>query len=166
MEGTKSAYQHRIANASDFTFVFVGDFEEEKLLDLVKKYLGNIPADITEKVADHQMRPKKGIAKVHVSEEMETPQTTVSVYFNGKIPYSKESNIEAYMVGELLNKRYMERIREEESYGVSVGGDVASVPVGNYSVSVDFDCNPDKAGELLKIVYAELEETRKGGRFI
>ena len=54
----------------------------------------------------------------------------------------------------------MERIREEEggSYGVRVGGSVSWVPIENYNLSVSFNCNPDKADDLLKIVYAELKK--------
>ena len=57
-------------------------------------------------------------------------------------------------------KREEERIREEEggSYGVRVGGSVSWEPVGNYNLSVSFNCNPDKADDLLKIVYAELKK--------
>ncbi|MFD2828291.1 M16 family metallopeptidase [Leeuwenhoekiella polynyae] len=161
LEGAAKVYRERISNANDFTFVFVGDFEESELLDLATKYLGSIPAtDKTEEVVNHNMRPAQGTKPVHLTKQMETPQTTISVSFNGDMEYSKKNNLELYVLSQLLDKRYMERIREEEggSYGVRVGGSVSWEPTGNYDLSVSFNCNPDKADDLLKIVYSELKK--------
>tara|TARA_B100001179_G_C18601398_1_gene410544 strand:- start:1963 stop:4170 length:2208 start_codon:yes stop_codon:yes gene_type:complete len=161
LAGAAKVYRERISNANDFTFVFVGDFEEKELLDLATKYLGSIPSTSkTEEAVDHHMRPAQGKTPVHLTKEMETPQTTINVSFNGDMEYSKKNNLELYVLSQLLDKRYMERIREEEggSYGVRVGGSVSWEPVGNYNLSVSFNCNPDKADDLLKIVYAELKK--------
>ena len=35
-------YFERFGNPADFTFVFVGDFNEKKLVDLCAYYLGNL----------------------------------------------------------------------------------------------------------------------------
>jgi len=153
-------YTERIAKASDFTFVFVGDFEEESLLKLSQKYLGSIPEGKKESIVDHHMRPQKGITTVHISEEMQTPQTTISVSYNGEINYTPENDMAMYMIAELLNKKYMESIREEEggSYGVSVSGNIAIKPISNFNLSVSFNCNPDKKDTLLEIVYDEIKK--------
>ena len=161
LEGASKVYRERISNANDFTFVFVGDFQESELLDLATKYLGSIPSTTkTEEVVNHNMRPAQGTTPVHLTKQMETPQTSINVSFNGDMEYSKKNNLELYVLSQLLDKRYMERIREEEggSYGVRVGGSVSWEPVGNYNLSVSFNCNPDKADDLLKIVYAELKK--------
>ncbi|WP_417887287.1 M16 family metallopeptidase [Zunongwangia sp.] len=152
-------YTTRISNASDFTFVFIGDFNEENLLKLARKYLGSIPKGKKESIVDRHMRPKKGITKVHISEDMQTPQATVSISYNGEIEYSAKNNMATYMIGELLNKRYMETIREEEggSYGVSVGGNISRKPISNFNLNVSFNCNPDKKDKLIGIVYEEIE---------
>ncbi|WBL23012.1 M16 family metallopeptidase [Zunongwangia sp. HRR-M8] len=163
LEGVENVFKNRIANAGDFTFVFVGDFDEKNLVELAQKYLGNIPKGKKETIKNHNMVPKKGLTKVHVSEIMETPQSTISIYMNGEMKYTRKANLEVYIIAELLNKKYMKRIREEEggSYGVSVGGNVVSKPKGNFNLNISFQCNPDKAEELLEIVYEELENISK-----
>ena len=161
LKGAEKVYRDRISNAGDFTFVFVGDFDEKELLEMATKYLGSIPGTTeTEKALNHYMRPAKGTTQVHMTKEMETPQATINVIFNGDMEYSKKNNLQLYILSQLLDKRYMERIREEEggSYGVRVGGSVNWEPTGNYDLSVSFNCNPNKADELLKIVYAELKK--------
>ncbi|MDN3595228.1 M16 family metallopeptidase [Zunongwangia endophytica] len=163
LEGVENVFKNRIANGDDFTFVFVGDFDEDRLVELAQKYLGNIPKGKKETIENHHMSPKKGLSEVHVSEVMETPQTTISIFINGEMKYTRKANMEVYILAELLNKKYMQRIREEEggSYGVSVGGNVVSKPVGNFNLNISFNCNPDKAEDLLEIVYEELETVSK-----
>ena len=161
LEGAEKIYRDRISNAGDFTFVFVGDFDEKQLLALATEYLGSIPGTTqTETAVNHNMRPAKGKTMVHLTKQMETPQTTISVMFTGDMEYSKKNNLKLYVLSQLLDKRYMERIREEEggSYGVQVSGSVSWVPTGSYNLSVSFKCNPDKADDLLNIVYAELKK--------
>lgn len=62
------------------------------------------------------------------------------------------------MLSEWLTKRYLETIREEEggSYGVQVGANLSQSPSPLFSLEINFDCNPDKADALVKIVHAEL----------
>ena len=156
----ETIYRDRIANASDFTFVFVGDFKEEELLKLTQKYLGSIPGNgTTETTVDHQLRPKMGKTRVHLSREMQTPQSTIQVFLNGDLEYSRKNSLIVYMIGQLLNKKYMDRVREEEggSYGVSVGSGLSKEPSEEFNLVVSFNCNPDKAEKLLEIVYDDLK---------
>ncbi|RAV29379.1 M16 family metallopeptidase [Sinomicrobium soli] len=159
LEGAASVFASRITNAGDFIFVFVGDFDEKKLLELARKYLGSLPSGEKEQYVDHHMFPQKPMTRIHLKKEMETPQSTVYVSLIGKMPYSREKAMEIYSIGQLLKKKYMDRIREEEggSYGVSAGASLRTVPVGNYKLTVSFKCNPDKVDKLLAIVYEELD---------
>ena len=38
-------YNDRFADASDFTFVFVGNFDAEEMKPLLTTYLGNLPSN-------------------------------------------------------------------------------------------------------------------------
>ena len=130
---------------------------------MAKKYLGSIPGtQKQESVIDHGIEPQPGLNKVHMNQVMETPQATVSVKFSGDMPYSKENNLKLYIIAQLLDKRYMERIREEEggSYGVRTSGGVDHQPKGRFNLNVSFNCNPEKAKDLLAIVYSELEKLK------
>ena len=160
MEKMENVYKDRIKNAADFRFIFMGTIEKETFIPLIEKYIGSISGDTTatEKIIDHGMKPAKGIRKVHVLKEMETPQTTVSVYITDDLQYNEKNKLTIAIIAELLEKRYMERIREEEggTYGVRVKGDLHYIPEDHFTLSVNFNCNPSKTDRLVEIVYEEL----------
>ncbi|MFD2825329.1 M16 family metallopeptidase [Leeuwenhoekiella polynyae] len=160
MEKMETLYKDRIKNAADFRFIFMGDIEKEVFIPLIEKYIGSLSGDTTatEKIVDHGMKPAKGIRKVHISQQMETPQTTVSVYITDDLPYNHENKLVMAVIAELLEKRYMERIREEEggTYVVRVKGDLQYIPEDHFTLSVNFNCNPSKTDRLVEIVYEEL----------
>ncbi|MDT0677954.1 M16 family metallopeptidase [Autumnicola musiva] len=160
MEDMETVYRDRIKNAADFKFVFMGNLDREKFIPLIKKYIGSIPGnDSIENIIDHNLRPKKGIEKVHMVREMQTPQTTVSIYITEELKYNETNKLAINIIEQLLTKRYMERIREEEggTYGVRVKGDLKYIPEDHFTLTINFNCNPDKADKLVEIVYEELD---------
>lgn len=153
-------YKERFTNASDFTFVFVGNVNENDL-ETINKYLGNVRGNHTqEKYTDHKTGMAKGVAKEVLVREMNVPKTSIYVHFeNQKVSFSNKNQIMAYMLSQLLDKRYLEKIREDEggSYGVQVGSSLSKNPTPTFSLVISFDCNPDKKAKLLQIVYDEIE---------
>ncbi|UII19013.1 M16 family metallopeptidase [Fulvivirga ligni] len=161
VDAMEQVYTDRFKNASDFDFIFVGDFENEKFLELIKTYIGNIPGDGSkERSVNHFMKPKTGITKVHLNRKMETPQTTVNIYLTGDLQYNKENRLILNIIGQLLGKRYLDRIREDEggSYGVQAYGYMQNIPEDNFVISIGFNCNPKKAEQLTDIVYEEIKQ--------
>jgi len=65
----------------------------------------------------------------------------------------------------ILKMRYFETIREKESgsYGVSVNSKVGMFPYQNYYFNFNFDCDPRKADELVKIIYREIMQIQEQG---
>ncbi|WET02037.1 insulinase family protein [Flavobacterium sp. YJ01] len=155
----KKFYSERFSNAGDFTFLFVGSISEKDIA-LINTYLGNLPSTSkTEKYVDHKIYMKDGKTEKTIFRTMDTPKTTVYLHLENKdVVYSKKNKILSYMVSEWLTKRYLETIREEEggSYGVQVGANLSQSPTPLFSLEINFDCNPDKADALVKIVHAEL----------
>ncbi|KUJ61299.1 hypothetical protein AR687_14030 [Flavobacteriaceae bacterium CRH] len=152
-------YKERITNASDFTFVFVGNVSENDI-ETINKYIGNISGKNTqEKYIDHKIGQAKGTAKEKLVREMNVPKTSIYVHLENKeVSFSEKKQIMAYMLSQLLDKRYLEKIREDKggSYGVQVGSSLSKNPTPGFSLEVSFDCNPDKDAKLLQIVYEEL----------
>ncbi len=62
------------------------------------------------------------------------------------------------VVSQLLSKRYMTTIREEEggSYGVGVSPSSSKLPTPEFSLNISFDCNPEKRDRLVEIVKEEI----------
>lgn len=155
----KKFYTERFSNGGDFTFLFVGNISEQDIA-LINTYLGNIPAnEKAEKYVDHKIFMKDGKVEKTIFRTMDTPKTTVYLHLENKdAVYNKKNKILSYMLSEWLKKRYLETIREEEggSYGVQVGTSLSQTPSPLFSLEINFDCNPDKADALVKIIHAEL----------
>lgn len=163
LQKAEKIYRDRIRNAANFTFVFVGNIPESAL-GLIQKYIGNIPSDLTatSSFTDHNLEPAKGKTVVHFKRKMQTPKSTAYLHLTGKIDYSEENAIGMYIIGELLSKRFLQTIREEEggSYGVSVKGSLQVIPKPRYDLTLSFDCNPEKQQKLMQIVYKELGDLK------
>ncbi|MFH7017288.1 M16 family metallopeptidase [Flavobacterium sp. FlaQc-47] len=163
LQKAENIYRSRFKNASDFTFVFVGNIPESAL-GLIQKYIGNIQSDpkIKENFIDHNIEPAKGKTVVHFKRPMEIPKTTVYLSLSGKINYSQENEMSMYILGELLSKRFLQTIREEEggSYGVNVSGTVNLIPKASFQLALTFDCNPEKQDKLMEIVWKEINDLK------
>ncbi len=157
-------YKERFSNASDFTFVFVGNVAESDL-ENINKFLGNLAGNQTqEKFTDHKTGMAKGFAKEKLIREMSVPKTSIYVHLeNRNTAFSEKNQIMAYMLSQLLDKRYLDKIREDEggSYGVQTQSSLSKNPTPVFSLSVSFDCNPEKDNKLLQIVYDELDNIVK-----
>lgn len=161
MGKAEEIYRDRLQNAADFTYVFAGNITEEQL-PLIQKYIGSIKGDPekNENHIDHGIAPAPGISKRTLVREMDAPKTTVYVHLAKEgTPYSNKNRITAYIIGKLLSKRYLDIIREEEggSYGVSANAALSRVPDTNFSLEIQFDSNPEKADQLVEVVYQEIE---------
>jgi zinc protease len=163
LKKAENIYRDRIKNAADFTFIFVGNIPDSAL-ELIQKYIGNIKSNpaLKENYVDHNIKPKKGKTEVHFTRPMEVAKTTVYLNLTGTIEYSKENALSMYVIGEILSKRFLQTIREEEggSYGVNVGGNLEIIPKPTFSLALTFDCNPDKEEKLMQIVWKELNDLK------
>jgi zinc protease len=158
-------YKNRFQNAADFTFVIIGNVDEKTALPLIEKYIGSIKSTgKTEKFIDHNLRPAKGNSKLYFSKPMEVPKATVCVNFNGELKYNLLNRLCVNTIEQLLSKRYLESIREEEggSYGVVVRGQLSMEPKEEFSLFLRFDCDPAKQEKLLAIVWKEIEDLKNG----
>jgi zinc protease len=153
-------FQSRISNASDFTFVFVGNIAESDI-ETINKYFGNVLGNHTqEKFIDHKIGTAKGVSKEKLIRKMSVPKTSIYVHYENKdVAFSDKNQIMAYVLSQLLDKRYLEKIREDEggSYGVQTQSSLSKNPAPVFSLRVSFDCNPEKDSKLLQIVYNELQ---------
>ncbi len=159
-EKAKRIYLDRFRDASDFTFVFVGNIDEEQHLPLIRKYIGNISSENrNENWIDRNVRMAEGVSKNIFEREMQVPKTTVYLQLNNEVEYNLETRMYVRVISELLSKRYMEIIREEEggTYGVSVRPSINKRPYEHAGISINFDCGPEKQERLRELVYREIE---------
>ncbi len=154
-------YNERFADAGDFTFVFVGNIKPNEAKELVETYIGGIKSvKKDENWKDNEVNyPEKDTYKAF-TKKMKTPKTTIYIKLHGDdLEFNAENRIYLNVVAKLLDKRYLEEVREKEggSYGVRVRGAVSHYPKQEYALTISFDTDPAKADKLKAIIYNEME---------
>lgn len=163
-EKASELYKQRIQNAADFTFVFTGNLPENAI-SLLEKYIGSISSDENKKESyvDNHLDPAPGIAKQLLVREMNVPKASVYIRFSKQFPYTYKNVFTSRILEELLSKKYLDLIREEEggSYGVHVSSGITRKPSDEYSMTINFDSDPDKEEKLTKIIYEQIDLMQK-----
>ena len=115
--------KERTANAANYTFMFVGSFDEAVIRPLIEQYIASLPAKKGVKsnwvnVAEHPV----GQTIKHFTQKMETPKTTANInWYSTEIPYTLENGIKASLLGRILSRIYYDKIREDAGAAYSVG---------------------------------------------
>ncbi len=159
-------YRERFADASDFTFFLVGNIEKQTAKELVSKYIGALTdIDRKENWIDRKIEGPKGKVVKKLYANMEVPKGTVLVKYSKKAKATPKSTICQSIISNILDLRYTENIREKEggTYGVGVRPSSARRPNESLGLSINFDCDPDKAEHLKSLVYKEIDLLIKNG---
>ena len=158
-------YKQRFADASDFTFFFVGSFETEKMKPLLETYLGSLPSqNRKENFRDLGIRPPKGKIDKIVKKGTE-PKSQVSIVFTGPAKYDAKEAYALRCLGEVMDIKLIEQLREEkgEVYGAGTFGTLNKYPYENFVFNIGFPCAPENVDDLTKAALKELEKIRKNG---
>jgi len=158
-------YRDRFADASDFTFFFVGNVTPDSLKPLAQRWLGGLPSGgRRETWRDEGIRPPAGVIRREVRRGVE-PQARTRIVFTGPVEYTREHRYALRSLAEVLQIRLRERLREDLSgtYGANVGQSMTREPVAGYQLSIDFSSAPERVRELRNEVFRELQMLRDSG---
>ncbi len=157
-------YKDRFADASDFTFVFIGNFEPKKIQPLVETYLGGLPALNREETwRDTGVKAPKGVIEKTVSRGQE-PKSQTSLIFTGPFDYNDRFKRYVYdSMGDVLQIKLRELLREDEggTYGVGVRTSRSRWPEGRYNISISFGCDPERLEELTQLVFVQIDSMKQ-----
>lgn len=158
-------YRERFADASDFTFVIVGAVNVDSLRPLVAQWLGTLPAvNRGEQWRDVGMRAPAGTVEKVVRKGVEPKAQTV-LFFTGAAPFTPPARHELRSLGEFLEMRLLERLREAlgGTYSVSAGGQSTKYPREEYQFTVAFGSAPDRVEELTQVVLGVIDSVKQHG---
>ncbi len=161
----KTIYKDRFGNAADFEFFIVGDIQKDVLKPLLEKYIASIPTNnVKEDWKDNSTPWISGKIDKDVYLKMEDPKSSVRISYKNDYTYSLRNALLARAFGDILDLRYTETLREEEggTYGASTSAGLSKRPLQKASVSVNFDCNPEKVETLIAIVHEEINKIANG----
>lgn len=159
-------YNDRFKDASDFTFIFVGNIDMNEVKPLVETYLGGLPANHrVETFRDNHIYMRQGEYKNVFNKQLETPKATVLIINNGKCEYTPKNVVLMSMVSQILDIVYTETVREKEggTYGVSAWGSLDKYPKEQAILQIYFDTDPAKRAKMVDVVLSELNRLATEG---
>ena len=158
-------FKERFADASDFTYLMVGNFKVEEVIPLLEKYIGGLPS-IKRKETWKDVTPgfPKGLVIVDVPKNSE-PQSTVAMVWKGDFKWKDKDRQGFTMLMNILSIKCRESMREDQGgvYGVSISGSASKFPKPKYSIQSTWGCNPDNIKRLSQTVLDEMGKIKKNG---
>jgi zinc protease len=158
-------YRDRFADASDFTFYLVGNFDPEVVRPLVRTYLASLPGlGRVEQGRDLGIRPPRGIVEKTVRRGLE-PRASTQIVFTGPMEFERSNVLTIQWLADLLRLRLRESLREDlgGTYGVGVRGSASRDPVPQYQFAISFGSDPERVEELVGVVFAEIDALQREG---
>jgi zinc protease len=153
-------YKDRFADASNFTFVIVGNFNVEVIKPFLETYLGALPStNKKETFVNLKMHPTPGQVTKTVYKGMDD-KANVQMIYSGDYVFNDANNTQLDALEEVLNIKLTERLREQESgiYAPGVRASYSKNPEQRYTVTISFTC---AAANVDKLIAATLDEVNK-----
>jgi zinc protease len=155
-------YAARFADASRFTFVFVGSFTPETIRPLVETYLASLPSSGSrERWRDLGIPLPRGVVERTVVKGI-APKSQIALVFSGPFDDTDASVLALRTVSLVLQSRLLDTIRQElgATYAVSVEPDTERHPRPQYSVRIEWTCDPARTAELVQHVLDDVAFVR------
>ncbi|MCH6547759.1 MAG: insulinase family protein, partial [Gemmatimonadetes bacterium] len=165
LETSFDVYRDRFADASDFSFVFVGNFDVDSMRAPVETYLGGLPSlNRDETWADPGIDPPEGVIRKTVRRGVE-PQSQTQIIFTGDAQYTRDNRYAMQSMTQVLQTWLRETLREQlgGTYGVSVNGGISRFPKERYRITIAFGSAPERADELAATVFHHIDSLSTTG---
>jgi len=155
-------YKARFADASAFRFVFVGSFTPDAIKPLVETYIASLPATHAKETwRDLGITPPTGVVDKTVEMGI-APKSQVSIVFSGPFEYDDQHLLALRTMTLLLQSRLLDTIRQElgGTYSITATPDADKFPKPQYSVRIEWTCDPARTQALVARVFEEIENVK------
>src|SRR5262249_16027366 len=123
-------YKARFADASNFTFVFVGSFTSDTIRPLVETYLARPPPTRRHETwRDLGLTPPGGVVEKTVEKGI-APKSEVAIVFSGSFEYDDPHMLALRTMARVLESRLFDAIRQElgGTYSITADPDTQKLP--------------------------------------
>jgi zinc protease len=165
LDRSMAFYKNRFADASDFTFVFVGSFDLPAIKPLVERYLASLPAlHRVEASVDRGVRPPPGIVERQVVKGVD-PRSQVAIVFTGPFQNDQMHRLLLETMSQMLGGNLHRTLREDLSgtYGVTVEPQFSKYPTAEYQISIGFSCDPARVDDLTAAAWTVIRNFTEQG---
>ena len=158
LEKSLAFYKARFADASNFTFVFVGSFTLDAIKPLVETYLASLPATHSRETwRDLGIVPPTGVVERTVNKGI-APKSEVAIVFSGPLIYDAAHRLALETMTSVLEGRLFDTIRQElgGTYSITATRAARRIPRPEYRVRIEWTCDPQRTTALVQRVFEEV----------
>lgn len=159
-------YRERFANPADFTYIFVGNFDEKLMNEYLCLYLGSMKTTSNRENfnANAFKKHNDGIQTSTVTYGQEK-QGWMGLYFDGAYDYNAKNNMTINVLGDVLDQYVLEIIREKmgDVYSPMLQMGYEKYPEARYKLLIMLSCNPDNTDKLANTCIQILKDVQKKG---
>ena len=149
------AFLNRCINPGDYTFIFTGNIDMEKMRELTASYIASIPSASSMKSwTDPGIAVPSGGRRT-INKGVDERCIVFTGWFAPSSPvFDEQKNQTSAVLSEYLNIVLNDEIREKLGgvYSIYCGASVNTIPKGEYRINSSFICNPQRVDELLAAV--------------
>lgn len=157
LDRTLAIYDAEFSSAGGYHFFITGNVDTKTALPLIEMYLGSLPSRPgTAEYRDNGLRPVGG-KQLSIKKGKEK-QSMIFGVFSGQMPYSEDMEMSMAALGEVLNIRVIEEMREKMGaiYGGGFSGQLTREPYEHYSIQLQLPCGPENVDKLLEATNKEI----------
>jgi zinc protease len=161
----ESFYKDRFADASDFTFLLVGNFDPDTIRPLLLKYLGSLPAkNREESYRNLGIELAPGVVDT-IIRRGQAPKALVDITFHGDFDYTPANRYQFASMLSVLRIKMREQLREALGgvYGVRLNGTNNRIPKEQYRITISFNTDPGELDTLVQTAFQVIQELQTNG---
>lgn len=152
-----SIIQDQTSAPRNYTFIFVGNYNDSTIRPLIEQYLASIPNRKQLPEGKFIKTWLKNDAICHFTRKMETPKAMVNIdWFTESIPYSLENDFTQQAACEILNQIFNRTIREDNSatYGCYANSYMIRGNKNEFLTGFTADCvmQPEKCDSVITLI--------------
>jgi zinc protease len=155
-------YKARFADASNFTFVFVGSFTIDAIRPLVETYVASLPATHAQEAwRDLGIAPVAGKIEKTINMGI-APKSNVAILLTGPFEYDASHKLAMRAVTLLLQSRLFDTIRQDlgGTYSITANFGSQKSPRPQYALRIEWTCDPARTDALVQRVWQEIAYVR------
>lgn len=158
-------YKQAFADAGDFHFTLVGNFEVEAIKPLLTQYLGSLPtSEVHGSWVDPQVPKVTGKVEKIFNKGSE-PKSQARIMFSDEYTWDPKTNFELGAAVDVARIMLREVLREDKGgvYGVGIRLNTARDPKNTYTITINFTCSPENSQDLRDATFATIKKLQKEG---
>jgi len=167
LSSLKWIHQDRFGNFADFSFLFVGDFNEDMLKEYCKTYLATLPVSKKmDKIDAQPFAPFSGYEQVNFQKGSNESAHVVHIT-SGHCELDNQENLARMAMNIVLNRKLLENIRERMGGVYLIYSQFEEIEYSRgkkpaYSLAINMFCDPPREAELSAAILATIDSLRAG----